>query len=109
MRGAIALQVAFCVLVLFLSSLFVTSFQRLQNRPLGFSTDRLLLLETVAGKGQLPVVWSQTADALRATPGVDSVAIAGWPLLGRIQINSDISVNGAPPSPTPAFFRPVSP
>ena len=84
MRGAIALQVAFCFLVLFLSSLFVASFQRLQNRPLGFSTDRLLLLETVAGKGQLPVVWNQTAEALRAAPGVNSVAISGWPLLGRI-------------------------
>jgi predicted permease len=104
MRGAIALQVAFCVLVLFLSSLFVASFQRLQNRPLGFSTDRLLLLETVAGKGQLPVVWNQTAEALRAAPGVNSVAISGWPLLGRIMINSDISINGAPPSPTPAWL-----
>ena len=109
LRGAIALQVAFCLLVLFLSSLFVTSFQRLQNRPLGFSTDRLLLLETVADKGQLPVVWSQTAEALRSAPGVDSVAIAGWPILGHIRINSEISINGAPPSPTPAFFRPVSP
>ena len=109
MRGAIALQVAFCFLVLFLSSLFVMSFQRLQNRPLGFSTDRLLLLETVAGKGQLPVVWDQTAEALRAVPGVDSVAISRWPLLGRIRINSDISVNGAPPSPTPAWFLNVSP
>jgi predicted permease len=109
MRGAIALQVAFCFLVLFLSSLFVASFQRLENRPLGFSTDRLLLLETVAGKGQLPVVWNQTAEALRAVPGVDSVAIARWPLLGHIQINSDISINGAPPSPTPAFFLIVSP
>jgi predicted permease len=109
MRGAIALQVAFCFLVLFLSSLFVTSFQRLQNRPLGFSTDRLLLLETVAGKGQLPVVWNQTAEGLRAAPGVDSVAIAGWPLLGRIRINSDISINGAPPSPTPGWFLSVSP
>ena len=109
MRGAVALQVAFCFLVLFLSSLFVASFQRLQNRPLGFSTDRLLLLETVAGKGQLPVVWIQTAEALRAAPGVDSVAISGWPLLGRIKINSDISINGAPPSPTPAFFLNVSP
>jgi predicted permease len=109
MRGAIALQVAFCYLVLFLSSLFVTSFQRLENRPLGFSTDRLLLLQTVAGKGQLPVVWNQTAEALRAAPGVDSVAISGWPLLGRIKINSDISINGAPPSPTPAFFLNVSP
>lgn len=109
MRGAIALQVAFCFLVLFLSSLFVTSFQRLQNRPLGFSTDRLLLLEAVAGKGQLPVVWNQTAEALRAVPGVESVAISRWPLLGRIHINSDISINGAPPSPTPGWFLSVSP
>jgi predicted permease len=109
MHGAIALQVAFCCLVLFLSSLFVASFRRLENRPLGFSTDRLLLVETVAGKGRLTVVWNQTAEALRAVPGVDSVAISGWPLLGRIRINSDISINGAPPSPTPAFFLNVSP
>jgi predicted permease len=109
MRAAIALQVAFCFLVLFLSSLFVASFQRLENRPLGFSTDRLLLLETVAGKGQLPVVWNQTAEALRAVPGVKSVAISGWSLLGRIMINSSISINGAPPSPTPAWFLSVSP
>jgi predicted permease len=109
MRGVIALQVAFCFLVLFLSSLFVTSFQRLQNRPLGFSTDRLLLLETVAGKGRLPVVWNQTAEALRAAPGVDSVAISRWPILGRIRINSSISINGAPPSPTPAWFLNFSP
>jgi predicted permease len=109
MRGAIALQVAFCFLVLFLSSLFVASFQRLQNRPLGFSTDRLLLLQTVAGKGRLPVVWNQTAEALRAVPGVKSVAISGWPLLGRIMINSAISINGAPPSPTPAWILNISP
>ena len=109
MRGAVAIQVAFCALVLFLSSLFIASFQRLQNRPLGFSTDRLLLLQTVAGKGQLSVVWNQTAEALRAAPGVNSVAISGWPLLGRIKINSDISVSGAPPNPTPAFFLNISP
>ena len=109
MRGAIALQVAFCFLVLFLSSLFVASFQRLENRPLGFSPDRILLLETVAGKGQLPVVWNQTAETLRNAPGVDSVAISSWPLLGHLRINSDISINGAPPSPTPAFFLSISP
>ncbi|MDW5265641.1 MULTISPECIES: ABC transporter permease [Acidobacteriaceae] len=109
LRGAIALQVAFCCLVLFLSSLFVASFQRLQNRPLGFSTDRILLLETVAGKGQLAVVWNQTAEALRAVPGVNSVAIARWPLLGRIAINSNISINNALPGPIPAFFLSVSP
>jgi predicted permease len=109
MRGGIALQVAFSFLVLFLSALFVASFERLQNRAIGFSTDRLLLLQTVAGKGQLPVVWNQTADALRAAPGVTSVAISRWPLLGRVAINSPISVNGAPPSPAPAWFLSVSP
>jgi predicted permease len=109
MRGAIALQIAFCCLVLFLSSLFVASFRRLQNRPIGFSTDHLLLLEAVGGKGQSPAVWNQTADALRAVPGIDSVAISGWPLLGRIRINSAISINGAPPSPASAFFLNVSP
>jgi len=109
MRAAVVLQVAFCILVLFLSSLFVASFQRLQNRPLGFSTDRLLLLQTVAGKGQFPVVWNQTADALRSVPGVNSAAIAGWPVLGRIRINSEISINGATPSPVSAFFLNVSP
>jgi predicted permease len=108
MRGAIALQVAFCFLVLFLSSLFVASFQRLQNRPLGFSSDRLLLLETT-GKGQPASVWNETAEALRAVPGIDSVAISGWPLLGRIQINTDIFIEGAPPSPTPAFFMNITP
>jgi predicted permease len=109
LRASVAVQVTFCFLVLFLSSLFVTSFRRLESRPLGFSTERLLLLETVAGKGQLPVVWNQTAEALRAVPGVDSVAMSGWPLLGRIKINSDISINGAAPGPTPAFFLNVSP
>lgn len=109
MRGAIALQVAFCFLVLFLSSLFVASFQRLTNRPLGFSTDRVLLVETVAPKGQLPTVWNQTAEALRGVPGVDSVAISGWPLLGRIRINSYVSLNGKDPGSTLAWFLTVSP
>jgi predicted permease len=109
MRGAIAVQVAFCCLVLFLSSLFVASFERLQNRPLGFSTEGLLLLETVVGNGQPPVVWNQTAEALRNAPSVTSAAISRWPLLGSIRINSDISINGGPPSPTPGWFLPISP
>ena len=54
-------------------------------------------------------MWNQTAEALRAVPGVDSVAISRWPILGRIAINSDISINGALPGPTPAFYLSVSP
>jgi len=108
MRGAIALQVAFCCLVLFLSSLFVASFQRLQNRPLGFSTDRLLLLEPCRQR-PAPRRLESNGRGAPCRPRVDSVAIARWPFSGRIAINSDISINGAPPSPTPAFFLSVSP
>ena len=109
MRGATALQVAFCFLVLFLSSLLVASFERLEKRPLGFTSDRMLLLECTAHRGQLPVVWNQTAEALRTVPGIESVSISRWPLLQGIAMNSFISTVGGPPSPTLAYFLNVSP
>jgi predicted permease len=109
MRGAIALQVAFCFFVLLLSSLFVATFERLSRKPLGFSTDRLLLLDTVAQKGQPPAAWDQTADAIRNVPGVESSAASIWPLLQGVITNSLISVNGAAPAPTPAFFLNITP
>jgi predicted permease len=109
MRGAIALQVAFCLFVLLLSSLFVATFERLSRKPLGFSTDRLLLLDTVAQKGQPPTAWDQTADAIRDVPGVESSAASVWPLLQGVITNSLISVNGSAPAPTPAFFLDITP
>lgn len=48
MHAMIAAQVAFCFLVLFVAGLFVATFERLSNRPTGFSSERLLLLDTVA-------------------------------------------------------------
>ena len=109
MRGAIAIQVAFCLLVLFLSSLFVATFQHLSDKPLGFSDDRLLLLDTVAQKGQPPAEWDQTLDAIRNVPGVRSAAISSWPLLQGVITNSFISINGSAPGPNPAFFLNVTP
>ena len=46
MNGLVAAQMAFCVLVLFVAGLFVTTFERLSNRPLGFSQKGVLLLNT---------------------------------------------------------------
>ena len=109
MRGAIALQVTFCFFVLLLSSLFVATFERLSLKPLGFSTYRLLLLDAVAQKGQPPATWDQTADALRNVPGVESSATSIWPLLQGVINNSFISVNGAAPGPSPAFFLNITP
>src|SRR5207247_2219531 len=109
MHTLIAVQVAFCFLVLFVTVLFVTSFNRLVNRPTGFSAERLLTLDTVAQPAQLPVFWDQVAEHLGKAPGVEAVALSGWPLLGGGAWNGFVSVNGAPPGPVLAYFLSVSP
>jgi predicted permease len=109
MHALIAVQVAFCFLVLFVAGLFAATFERLSNRPIGFSTDRLLTLTVIPAHPQAPVFWEQVAEHLRTVPGVEKVALAGWPLLTRNSMNNFISVNGAPPGPVLAYFLNVSP
>ncbi len=109
MHGMIALQVAFCFLVLFIAGLFVATFRQLSSQPTGFSADRILLLETTTRPAQSPVYWDQIADHLRAMPGVERVAQAAWPLLGSTAWNDSISINGGPPSVDLAYFLNVSP
>ena len=109
MHGMIAAQVAFCFLVIFMSGLFVRTFESLQNKPLGFSPEKLLLLDVVAQQGQPPVVWDQIADNLRIVPGVERVAIAGWPLLSGGAWNNFVSVGGGAPSPIATYLLAISP
>ena len=109
MHALIAAQVSFCFLVLFVAGLFVTTFDRLSNQPTGFSADRLLVLDTVAQHAQPPVFWDQVTDHLRDVPGVERVALAGWPLMTGTMSNNNISINGAPPIDVLAFFLAVSP
>ena len=109
MHGMIAGQVVFCFLVVFVGGLFVTTFNRLSHVPTGFSADRVLTLETVTHKGLSPAAWEQMADHLRSLPGVETVALAGWPLMSGTQHNDPISVNNAPPSDVVAYFLATSP
>jgi predicted permease len=109
MHALIAVQVAFCFLVLFGAGLFAATFERLSRQSPGFSSERLLTLDTVAQPPQPPVVWDQAADRLREAPGVETVALADWALMNGDSRNSDISVNGAPPTAALAYFRYVSP
>jgi len=109
MHGMIAAQVAFCFLVLFVAGLFVATFERLSNKPTGFSAERLLLLDTVAHVPQPAAYWDQVEDDLRAMPGVERVSQAGWPLLEGNSWNDSISLNGGPPSVNLAYFLKVSP
>jgi ABC-type antimicrobial peptide transport system permease subunit len=55
MHALIAVQVAFCFLVLLVTGLFVATFERLSNQPTGFSAERLLTLATVTERPQPPV------------------------------------------------------
>jgi len=109
MHTIIAAQVAFCFVVVFVAGLFVTTFHRLANRPIGFDASRLLLLETVAPHGKQPEAWAQMAETIRSVPGVQGVAESGWPLLSTESWNGGISVNGAAPSQDWGYFLTVSP
>ena len=109
MHALIAVQVAFCFLVLFVAGLFVTTFQRLSHQPTGFSADRLLVVDTVAKSPQPVEFWDQAAEHLRSVQGVETVALTDSPLLGGSSWNNFISVNGGPPNGVLSYMRAVSP
>jgi predicted permease len=109
MHALIAVQVAFCFLVLFVAGLFVATFERLSHQPTGFSTDRLLVLDTVAKHPQPPALWDQVTEHLRGMRGVEAVALADQPLLGPVGWNNLVSIDGAPPNGILVNMLSVSP
>ena len=109
MNAVVALQTAFCFLVIFVAGLFAATFDRLSHRPVGFSTVRLLALETVSEKPRPAFEWDQMAGHLRAIAGVEKAAIAGWALPGGNSWNGMVSINGAPPGQEFVYYLPVSP
>jgi predicted permease len=109
MRALIGAQVVFCVLVLFVASLFLATLQRLTARPTGFSAERLLTLEVVAQKPQAPELWNQAGDHLRQVPGVEAATLAGFPLLEGSSWNGFVWIDGAPAPSVLAYFLGVTP
>lgn len=109
MHALIAAQVAFCFLVQFVTGLFVATFDQLSNQPTGFSTDRLLALETVSRDDQPVASWDQLTERLRTVPGVESAALCGWALMTNNVWNSHIWVNGELPYDEEPYVLSVSP
>lgn len=110
MRALIALQTAFCFVVVFVAGLFVTTLDHLEEQPNGFSSERVLNIDVVNPTNEPSVLWDQVADRLKDLPGVQTVAYADWPILdGRGFKTNAISINGEPPTETPAWFMNVSP
>jgi predicted permease len=109
MHALIAVQVAFCFLVLFVAGLFVATFKRLSHQTTGFSADRLLVLDAVAKNPQPAEFWDQVAEHLRSLDGVEAVALADAPLLGGNSWNNFVSINGGPSNGILSYMRGVSP
>lgn len=96
MHMLIAAQVAFCFVVHFTAGLFVSSFDRLSHQPLGFSAERVLNLETVTPSPQSTALWEQVAEHLRSVPGVENVALTGFPIMSGESAITGVWINGAP-------------
>jgi putative ABC transport system permease protein len=109
MHALIALQVAFCFLVVFVAGLFVTTFDHLSHETTGFSAERVLNLETVTHQPQPPAFWEQVEEHLREVPGVESVAMTTWPLMSGESWVGEISIGGAAPGDVLSDLLAVSP
>ena len=109
MYGLIGAQVAFCILVLFVAGLFVTTFQRLSHEFTGFSSDRVLVVDTVTKQPQPLAYWNQLLEQLGQRQGIEAVGMGDAPLLGGGNWSNFISVDGLPSNGVIAYMRRVSP
>jgi putative ABC transport system permease protein len=109
-RSLIGVQTAFSVFVLFITGLFVATFDNLSDQPLGFSQERLLALETQPrGNTLYQANWLQVAEQIRSVPGVESAAVAAWAPLTGNGWSQDVRVENRAPENRPPYFLDVSP
>lgn len=109
MNALVAVQVAFCFLVLFVAGLFVATFERLTHQQTGFSTDRLLVLDTVAKSPQGVETWNQVAEHLRRMSGVQAVAVADATLLAGGSWNNFVTAGSSRANAVLCYMRAASP
>ncbi len=110
MQTLVAAQAAFCFLVLFVSGLFATTFDRLTHQPTGFPLDGLVALDAVTPRDEPYSAWAQVAEHLRSVPGVENAAVSEWPLLdGNGYRFNSVSIQGGAPTEAAVRFLAVSP
>jgi predicted permease len=107
MHALVAIQMTFCVVVVFVSGLLLASFDRLSTQSTGFAAERILAIDVTAPRVD-PEFWSQVAHQLAGLSGVDGVAMSTWPLLSGNTWNAFITIDQRPASLRP-FFLTVSP
>jgi putative ABC transport system permease protein len=109
-RSLIGGQMAFCLFVLFVAGLFATTLRNLSNRPLGFESERMLLLDiNRPGERQPPHVWAALTDQIRGMPGVESAAFATWAPLSENRWRWPVYVAPRQAEEVSPYFLGVSP
>ena len=109
MNSLIAGQMALCVLVLFVAGLFVATFSRLLTKPLGFSYRGILAMESQTKSKKTTVSWLELLARLRQSPGVESAAFAGWPLLTANTWTMTVRAPNRAATPRAPYVLDVSP
>jgi putative ABC transport system permease protein len=107
----VASQMAFCVFLLVGASLFVGTFDRLVNKPLGFAPENLvhMSVETRGSVTRSVEWWTQLAASLREIPRVESAAVASWAPLTGNRWRSAVIVDGKVPPPNSPYWVSVAP
>jgi predicted permease len=106
----VAAQAAFCIFVLFVAGLLVTTFEHLSRRSLGFQAHGLVLMDATArGKSRPAEFWVATMDRLRSVPGVTSMAFAGWAPLSGNAWSINVRAPGRPAESRSPWALDVSP
>jgi putative ABC transport system permease protein len=100
----VAVQMAFCLLLLVVAALFTRSFRSLVDTDIGFDREHVLTARLdVRGAGYTAParqeLYRRLADALQALPGVESVSFSLTGPLGGSQRISSLSVEGYTPAP----------
>jgi predicted permease len=108
-EALVAAQMALCVFLLLGTGLFVGTFDRLLDKPLGFEPRRVIHMTVESRKTAAPVLWQQLADGLRNLPGVESTALAGWAPLSGNRWRSSVTIDGQSTEPSAPNWVAVSP
>jgi predicted permease len=100
-RITTVLQMALCVVLLVGAGLLVRSLRSLEQIPLGFSTDGLVVFNVKPKIESLPqgrAFYRRLTEQLRVLPGVESVALSEERLGSWWSDNSDMMVDGKLPT-----------
>jgi putative ABC transport system permease protein len=105
----IAMQSAFCAVIVVFAALFVGTFDRIARQPMGFTADGVVLVDVFSRSPQPLTAWDDASAALAGVPGVERVAMAAYPLLSGQSSNGFIAIAGGIPERTLSTFLSVSP